>query len=64
MSFLHKRTNPLNRFFFQKFQEQVSKSSGFQPLFTMEDFKRLMEEQQKLDELENKEAPKENDQNT
>lgn len=43
MSFLHKRTNKLNRFFFQKFQQQVSKASGYQPLLSYEDFLKIME---------------------
>ena len=38
MSFLRAKKNPLNRFFFTKFQEQVSKASGFAPIFTYEDF--------------------------
>ena len=52
MSFLRKRTNKLNNFFFQKFQEQVSQASGFSPLFTMEDFQKLIDEQKKLESEE------------
>lgn len=43
MSFLTTRKNNLNRFFFQKFQEQVSKAPGYKPLFTYEDFLKMIE---------------------
>ena len=49
MSFLRTKKNPLNRFFFTKFQEQVSKASGFAPIFTYEDFLKLVELQSKIE---------------
>lgn len=49
MSFLSTKKNPLNRFFFAKFQEQVSKASGYTPIFTYEDFLKLVEAQKKLE---------------
>ena len=50
MSFLHKRTNKLNRFFFQKFQQQVSKASGYTPALSYEDFIKIIAENQKAQE--------------
>lgn len=46
MSFLNTRRNhPLNRMFFQKFQEQVSKAPGYKPFLSYEDFLKLVEMQ-------------------
>lgn len=52
MSFLTKRTNPLNRFFFQKMQEQISKAPGFKPLLSYEDFEKLVNENIQVDTTE------------
>ena len=38
MSFLRRRGNALNRMFFMKFQQQVSKASGYTPALSYEDF--------------------------
>lgn len=43
MSFLRKRNNPINRHFFQKFQQQVSQAPGFKPLLSYEDFLKIIE---------------------
>lgn len=43
MSYLRGRSNTLNRFFFQKFQQQVSQAPGFKPLLSYEDFLKILE---------------------
>lgn len=50
MSFLTTRKNNLNRFFFQKFQEQVSKAPGYKPILSYEDFLKLVEHSKKTEE--------------
>ena len=40
--FTRKRTNPLNSYFFKKFQEQVSKASGFKPVLSYDDFLKMV----------------------
>ena len=47
MSFLRQRKNKLNQFFFAKFQQQVSKASGYKPLLSYEDFLKILEDYQK-----------------
>jgi len=50
MSFLTKRKNNLNRFFFEKFQEQVSKAPGYKPILSYEDFLKLVEYSKTLEQ--------------
>lgn len=50
--FLKTRKNKLNNFFFQKFQEQVKKSPGFQPVLSEEDFQRMVQEAMKAQQKE------------
>ena len=40
-----KSKHPLHRFFFEKFQQQVSQAPGFKPLLSQEDFNRMFEAQ-------------------
>lgn len=56
MSFLRKRTNNLNRFFFQKFQQQVSQAPGYKPLLSYEDFLKIIEMNANQEAKENKET--------
>ena len=39
-----KKIHPLHKFFFKKFQEQVSKAPGFKPLLSYEDFLSMVEQ--------------------
>ena len=50
MSFLRRRGNALNRMFFMKFQQQVSKASGYTPALSYEDFIKIIAENQKAQE--------------
>lgn len=50
MSFLRRRTNAINRLFFTKFQEQVSKAPGYKPILSYEDFIKIMAQAQKEEE--------------
>lgn len=53
-----KRTHPLNRLFFENLQEQCSKAPGFKPVFSYEDFQKMLQMYEQLDkeDLENKET--------
>lgn len=42
-----KSKHPLHRFFFEKFQAQVSKAPGFKPIISQEDFTKMIEAQLK-----------------
>ena len=45
-----KSKHPLHRFFFEKFQQQVSKASGYTPALSYEDFIKIIAENQKAQE--------------
>lgn len=51
MSFLRTRKNEINRNFFQKFQNQVSKAPGFKPILSYEDFLKLVQATEKINEV-------------
>ena len=46
-----KTKHPLQSFFFNKFQEQVSKAPGFKPLLSREDFNNIIQAQLKADSV-------------
>lgn len=57
--FLKTRKNNLNRFFFQKFQAQVSQAPGFRPMLSEEQFNEMMKQliQPKSENTNNVELP-------
>ncbi len=56
-NFLKTRKNNLNRFFFQKFQEQVSQAPGFRPMLSEEQFNKMMKQMMEQKSEDNVELP-------
>ena len=56
-NFLKTRKNNLNRFFFQKFQEQVSQATGFRPMLSEEQFNKMMKQMMEQKSEDNVELP-------
>lgn len=57
MSFLRQRSNKLNRFFFQKMQQQISQAPSYKPILSYEDFLKIIE----INNQENKEITQKTD---